>query len=174
MPRREKRRFSPFLPDPGAGPTYTGPFAPGIGPRDGPMRNAGLAEPNATPPDRLTRSVAARDDSPMGYDLHITRADHWLHNRGHEISVQEWLELVQQDIELSPDPENGTYSVTWKGREAAHTGWFDWYDGNVFTTDPSRPSVRKLLAMAESLQARVQGDDGEVYECLADWTPRGG
>jgi hypothetical protein len=110
----------------------------------------------------------------MGYDLHITRAESWLHNEGSEISAQEWLEMIDQDSELSRDVEHGAFAATWQGKGAAQKGWFDWYEGNIFTTDPSKASVRKLLAMAETLRGMVQGDDGEVYERLEDWAPRKG
>ncbi|MCB9879102.1 MAG: hypothetical protein H6835_16015 [Planctomycetes bacterium] len=102
----------------------------------------------------------------MGYDLHITRSMDWADNRGHEISIEEWLAVVRQDSELDPDPANGPYSVRF-GRGAR---WFDWSDGNVFTTDPDHASVAKMLDLAQLLVATVQGDDGEFYESPNEWS----
>jgi hypothetical protein len=52
----------------------------------------------------------------MGYDLHITRADHWAENEGHEITRDEWFALVASDPELTPDPVNGNDYALWSGR----------------------------------------------------------
>jgi hypothetical protein len=32
----------------------------------------------------------------MGYDIHITRAEHWAENEGREISAEEWLAYVEK------------------------------------------------------------------------------
>ena len=106
----------------------------------------------------------------MGYDLHITRATDWTENIGVKIQADEWLALVQEDPDLNLDPSHGPYAVSWSGSK--EPGWFDWYDGNVFTTDPSRATVGKMLALAETLAGMVQGDEGEVYESTRDWRAR--
>ncbi len=103
----------------------------------------------------------------MGYDLHTTRATDWTQNRGHEIDSSEWLALVRDDPELTPDPSYGPHAVRWT------SAWFDWYEGNVFTTDPTRATVTKMLQIAETLSGVVQGDDGEFYESARQWPPQG-
>ena len=109
----------------------------------------------------------------MGYDVHITRAARWNENAGREIASDEWLALVDEDDELTLDPPNGPYAALWKAaRASAGSGWFDWHDGNVYTTNPSRGAVAKMLAIAERLSALVQGDDGEVYDSERDWRVR--
>ncbi|MEM7201897.1 MAG: hypothetical protein AAF628_16645 [Planctomycetota bacterium] len=108
----------------------------------------------------------------MGYDLHITRATDWAENDGREIPSQEWLELVREDPELSPDPGNGPFAASWATAAASEAGWFDWYEGNVYTTNPTKAAVAKMLALAISLAGRVQGDDGETYEREGDWRDR--
>lgn len=105
----------------------------------------------------------------MGYDLHITRAENWLENQGREISKEEWLALVHEDPELTPDPTNGDCAVLWQGECSRADPWFDWYDGNVYTSDPDREVLAKSLEMAARLQAHVQGDDGVRYETPAQW-----
>jgi len=104
----------------------------------------------------------------MGYDLHITRSTDWNHNAGHEIDSSDWLALVGDDGELTLDPANGPYSVRWSA------AWFDWSDGNVFTTDPDRATVAKMLQIATVLKGVVQGDDGEFYESARQWTAHNG
>ena len=102
----------------------------------------------------------------MGYDIHLTRADDWHANEGKEISDSEWLGVVAEEPDLQPDPANGRYSVNWTAVDGA---WFDWYRGNVFTTNPDRAVLEKALQLAERLNATVQGDDGRVYQAAEDW-----
>lgn len=108
----------------------------------------------------------------MGYDVHITRSDDWSKNASHAIAADEWLVVVDADPELQLDPENGPYAAVWTPKTGRNEGWFDWYEGNVFTTNPSRPAVAKMIALAERLSALVQGDEGEVYETARDWRLR--
>jgi len=100
----------------------------------------------------------------MGYDLRITRAVDWTANTGLEISTEEWLAVVEADPELALDPANGPCSVLY-----GETRWFDWFDGNVFTSDPDQATVSKMLDIAQRLSAAVQGDDGEFYEAAEQW-----
>ncbi len=104
----------------------------------------------------------------MGYDLRITRAIDWNRNVGQQIGAQEWLAIVSADAELTADPGNGPYAVRFK-----NTAWFDWFEGNVFTSDPDRPTVAKMLAIAGRLDGIVQGDNGEIYENALDWPGKG-
>ena len=105
----------------------------------------------------------------MGYDLHITRADDWSENDGQKITAEEWIEIINEDPELLPDPPNGVYSVLWKGKSGSQDPWFDWFDGNIFTTNPDRAVVEKMLQIAAFLHAKVQGDNGEIYSSVLDW-----
>lgn len=103
----------------------------------------------------------------MGYDLHITRAMDWTDNRGHQIDETEWLQLAADDADLTADPAHGPFAVRFKA-----TAWFDWFEGNVFTTDPDRSTVTKMLLLATRLAAIVQGDDGEIYDTAQQWPPK--
>lgn len=100
----------------------------------------------------------------MGYDVHITRARDWSDNVGYEISAREWLDLVATDLELVPEPSNGDYFVIWRESANHPEAWFDWSSGNIYTKYPDKPTLRKMLQIAGRLNARVQGDDGEIYE----------
>ncbi len=98
----------------------------------------------------------------MGYDLHITRAEHWS-NADNQISAREWLELVKEDPELIPSPEHGEYFVIWRGTSYYPETWFNWQDGNVYTKNPDKATLLKLYQMAQKLNAQLQGDDGETW-----------
>lgn len=103
----------------------------------------------------------------MGYDLHITRAMDWTENRGQLIDESEWLQLTAADTDLVADPAHGPFAVRFRS-----SAWFDWFEGNVFTTDPDRATVTKMLGLAHQLSAIVQGDDGEIYESAQQWPPK--
>lgn len=103
----------------------------------------------------------------MGYDLRITRALDWACNLGCEIAAEEWWTLVRADAELTADPMHGPYAVRF-----GDAGWFDWCDGNIFTTDPEAPTVAKMLRIAESISAVVQGDEKEFYDSVNAWSRR--
>jgi hypothetical protein len=101
----------------------------------------------------------------MGYDLHITRRGFWADENGSEISSEEWLALVEADQELERSVENGKYFARFLGdcRYGHGMGWFDWQDGCVSTKNPDEAILAKMLKLAKALDARVQGDDGEIY-----------
>jgi hypothetical protein len=100
----------------------------------------------------------------MGYDLHITRAENWSENAGAEIGPEEWLALVHADPELAIDPVQGPYFARWSGPSRYPDPWLDWFAGNVNTKNPDSALLRKMVALANRLGARVQGDDGENYD----------
>lgn len=83
----------------------------------------------------------------MGYDLHITRREDWTDETGPEISLEEWNELVER------------HSATDVVRGALY-----WERGEVIAKNPDVALVRQMVAMAERLGGRVQGDDGEIYD----------
>ena|SRR5438045_489673 len=99
----------------------------------------------------------------MGYDVHITRANSWVENEGHWISADEWLKYVREDSELRLATENGEHFAIWSGPSEYPEPWLDWYEGNVYTKNPDDPLIDKMVAIANKLNAKVQGDDGEIY-----------
>lgn len=104
----------------------------------------------------------------MGYDLHITRAGNWLENKGQWISSDEWLSVIESDQELSLDTTNGPFFADWSGESKYESPWFDWSEGNIFTKNPDRQILSKMLQLANQLNAKVQGDDGEIYSSIND------
>jgi len=102
----------------------------------------------------------------MGYDLHITRKQDWCDEEGPIISLEDWLKYVATDIEIERDPNNGRHDFLY----VKHSGesqplW--WARGEVFTKNPDKETVKKLIGISHALCARVLGDDGESY---SDWT----
>jgi len=105
----------------------------------------------------------------MGYELHITRAEFWAENEGHEITRAEWLRLVEQDAELAIDDQNGPLFAVWGPTSPNYSPWLDWSEGNIYTKNPSRKALAKMLHIADLLGATVQGDEGEIYVSLDDY-----
>jgi ribonuclease HI len=93
----------------------------------------------------------------MGYDFHITRREDW-YDKGDDISTDEWLSYVESDPELSIDETNGEYFANWKDDD-----WLDWRRGEIYTKNPRKKLVEKMIQIANRLSAKVQGDEGEVY-----------
>jgi hypothetical protein len=106
----------------------------------------------------------------MGYDLHLTRAENWFDSEQRPIAADEWLSVVEQDPDLTIDPRgNGPYCALWLQHwvEGDHP-WFNWRKGCIYTKNPDRMTLGKMLEIARRLGARVQGDEGELYTCPED------
>lgn len=106
----------------------------------------------------------------MGWEIHITRAEHWADSDKLPITTEEWLALVKDDPELTIDPrDNGPYCALWLSHwlDGDHP-WFNWFNGALKTKHPDRKTLGKALQIARRFGARVQGDDGEVYDRVED------
>lgn len=102
----------------------------------------------------------------MGYDLHITRKKYWAdeEDKG-SISLSEWSAHVENDPELTQDPNNPGENNYLYLRESGN--WPLWYSpelGEINTKNPDTDVIQKLVRIANSLGAKVQGDDGELYD----------
>ena len=109
----------------------------------------------------------------MGYDLHITRAEHWIEASSHPISSDEVMRLVAEDPELEVSlidfydrstEEGGIeriHPILWTAHSEEIALWFQ--DGEITTKNPDDATIVKMLEIAEKVQAQVLGDDGEVY-----------
>jgi hypothetical protein len=73
------------------------------------------------------------------------------------------LAYVKRDPELSSAPESGPFFASWRSPSAQASSWLDWENGTVFTKGADRAMLAKMIQVASALQARVQGDDGEIY-----------
>lgn len=99
----------------------------------------------------------------MGYDLHITRKEFWSDEHGPEITLEEWCEYVRRDPDVVPDPDNPApenYVL------ASHPEkWPLWWHraGEITAKNPDDTVIAKLVDIARALNARVLGDDDEIY-----------
>jgi hypothetical protein len=118
----------------------------------------------------------------MGYDLHITRKESWFdEDDSNNISMAEWTEYLKVDSEMRLDnfaeatTTNGEYvRVETKGMSVwtkyskdgldGNHAWF-WPDnGNIVVKNPDIEIRNKMIDIAGQLKAKVQGDDGELYD----------
>lgn len=102
--------------------------------------------------------------SDMGYELHITRADHWSRNAGREISREEWIAIIDSDRELERDGilwtrHLGAVWITHPEVDAL----FHYWRGNIVVNNPDRLTIDKMIRIALRLEAEVQGKNGEIY-----------
>ncbi len=104
----------------------------------------------------------------MGYNLYVTRAVDWSSNSGNEISPQEWLSVVDGDPSLVRFSANGPYFALWDRADQPDSPWIDWFGGNLYSKNPDRAVLGKLLEIANRLHARVQGEEGEEYRSPED------
>ena len=119
----------------------------------------------------------------MGYDVHITRKQHWADEEDNAtISLAEWLAYVATDPEMRLDDHaeapvgdtDTTFGVeseglsVWlpysKNGRAGNYAWFSHEDDRVTVKNPDEEILGKMLAVAHALGARVQGDDNEYYD----------
>lgn len=105
----------------------------------------------------------------MGVEFYITRADFWAENEEAQITPEEWLSLIDSDSELTRDVKNGDYHALWPGASSYDEAWLDWSDGNIYTKWPDTQLYRKMLDIAECLNARIMDDDGHIYSTPSDW-----
>ncbi len=115
----------------------------------------------------------------MGYDLHITRREHWADTDVPDISLDEWLSYIKTDSELELRNESEIISGSennfenrpgfceWNShpteRDPTSRPWFAYWKGSIETKNPDAPTIRKMIQIATALNAKVQGDDGEFY-----------
>jgi hypothetical protein len=129
---------------------------------------------------RSTAVSCARGEDCMGYDVHITRKQSWFDEDGSEISLAEWLAVVRADPDMRFDgyaettvddgsvlriEDEGLSVWTAYSRHGENgMAWFSFGDGNVTVKNPDPEILRKMWSLAQVLSARVQGDEGELYD----------
>ncbi|WP_370581424.1 hypothetical protein [Pantoea sp. PNT02] len=105
----------------------------------------------------------------MGVEFHITRAEYWAENDEDQISSDEWLDIINNDPELSLYTKHGEYHAIWNGEGAEEGAWLDWSAGNIETKWPNTALYRKMFQISEKLKAKVMDDEGRLYETLDAW-----
>lgn len=115
-----------------------------------------------------------------GYDVHITRRKVWSDDKGPAITLKEWQTLVASDSEMRLDgyaeaettagnklrvQSDGLAVWTkYSGHgKSGNMAWFHWRRGEIAVKNPDREILIKMFQVAKKLGAKVQGDDGELY-----------
>lgn len=132
--------------------------------------------------------LAIATQAVAGYDVHITRRERWTDEKGPAISLLEWKSLVAADCDMRLDnfaetetkdgqklrTESEGLAVWTKYSKHGKNGnmaWFYWFRGEVTVKNPDREILVKMAQIAERLGAKVQGDDGEIYDKKGDALP---
>jgi hypothetical protein len=117
----------------------------------------------------------------MGYELHIVRRNDYDDlDEQSNISLDEWLAYVESDKELEltngyqikvPGVTDTFQNVPGFCNWTAHSTkkrdelpWFDYGYGSITAKYPDDETIRKMIEIAEKLNAKVQGDDSEFYD----------
>jgi len=107
----------------------------------------------------------------MGYDLTLTRGRFAWENAGREITADDVRALVAADASLAEtsagDDING---IKWLTHPAGADVVFWLLDGNLVVKNPDRPTITRMVDLAARLDARVVGDDGEIYARDGTWS----
>lgn len=123
----------------------------------------------------------------MGYDVHITRKKFWFDEINEEIALEEWIELVIEDSEMRLDKfaetslSNGQILrveseglAVWtsysKHAENESMAWFNYFNGRIAVKNPDSEILGKMWSLAQKLAAKVQGDEGEIYDAYGNVT----
>lgn len=102
----------------------------------------------------------------MGYDAHLTRADNWLDSALTPIGLDEWVEAGRASdalVELSEIEYPTGVPVFLLGDDPVSSPALYWRDGEVVVRGADLEHLPSLVTVAEAIEARVVGDDGEVY-----------
>lgn len=117
----------------------------------------------------------------MGYEPHIVRKHDWeAYEEESNITLAEWLDYVKTDEELELTEgywvkvpgENTTQPKPGFCEWSAHSGekrpgyrpWLDYGYGSISAKYPDYETIRKMIDIAQALNAKVVGDDGEFYD----------
>jgi hypothetical protein len=120
----------------------------------------------------------------MGYDVHITRKSAWFDDSP-EIALGEWLSFVSGDPEMRFDgfadatlPDGSVLRMESPGLSVwiAYSGhgrdgnmaWFNHSQGDIVVKNPDKEILRKMWLVAQAFNAKVQGDDCEIYGANGD------
>jgi hypothetical protein len=104
----------------------------------------------------------------MGWELHIVRTENWFDSASNPITSEEWVQLIDNDEELSIDKRNGDYFTRLSNHQAHDESWLDWDDGRIFSKQPEEALYWKMLQIAKNLGAVVVDDDDRKYLLPSD------
>jgi len=120
----------------------------------------------------------------MAYEIYITKKENWFDSDASmDISIEEWSSFVKNDPEMRLDNfsevglESGEIfrydnpgAAVWinpKAREGEDKIiQFDFLSGNISVSSPGEAVIEKMKHIAFKLGAKVQGEEGELYETM--------
>lgn len=96
----------------------------------------------------------------MGYDVHITRKKHWSDEDDNHISLDEWRNYISAQTDFFEEDSDSDFLkiFIWN-----HSTSFIYSNGNIQIKNPNDKELQKALEIAQFLNAKLQGDDGEIY-----------
>ncbi|GAA1758263.1 hypothetical protein GCM10009767_16910 [Kocuria aegyptia] len=104
----------------------------------------------------------------MAYDLHLTRADDWSEGLSRPITTEELVDACRQVGFTLRSDGSDAFQLR---RIAPGKADVDLMSAHVFEGQvtlkpfpPDQDAADRVTLLAAVLEARVQGDDGEVYE----------
>ncbi len=99
----------------------------------------------------------------MGYEIYITRREHWSDVEGPSITEEEWGKILAEDPDFHTSPKDPLVAyITYPPGDTDCFGLNG--DGQVSIKKPSRASLIKMAHIAKLLNARVMGDEDEIYD----------
>jgi hypothetical protein len=107
--------------------------------------------------------------------------EEWSDEYGPAITIDEWKNYVASDPEMRLDgfaeattPDGRVLRVESPGLSVwlAYSGhekngnmaWFDHFENRITVKNPEEEILIKMYAIALALEAKVQGDEGEIYD----------
>lgn len=101
----------------------------------------------------------------MGYDHHITRAEHWVDSASRPITRAEWdaYAAVHPDLRGENRPTDGDPWYELVDR-FGNRMTLSWHNDHVYVYGFRGEDLSGLLAIAADLDARFVGDEGEDYD----------
>ena len=96
----------------------------------------------------------------MGYDIYITRKQHWFDEDGPEISESEWLDVASRHRELLRLAGTHDFEL----RKAQASRYLFYSSGQIFMKKPTREALMLMISLSKELKAHVQGEEGELYQ----------
>lgn len=106
----------------------------------------------------------------MGYNVHITRQHHWVDkSSAQNIPKEEWLAYIKNDPELKLEQSQHDDTLAYWENYSQHgkdgdKAWMYWDDGEITLKNPDQEILKKMYKVAINLNAKLQGDDGELYD----------
>lgn len=98
-----------------------------------------------------------------GYDVHITHKENWFDENEICINKSDWKQYLDHDSTIQNDLDNGIGNYLVYINKNEYSMWFDYKNCDLGTKNPNAELLGKFIEIAKALNAKVQGDDGEIY-----------